>query len=360
VGKEDGKFLLDISINSQLTSPLQSLNEATKYAPPHCLNFDRGPTLKSGRRTASTSSVPEVHVTIQNIAPDGSSFPSSAGPSALSSSSPSATLQHHVAAPKNIAHDGASFPSSAGPSAASSSFAISHHQVAAAPSHPSPPDLAPSAPYTPSVSAPFRSTFANTSALSWGTPIPAARGQNIFPPLSSVMALLASERPGIFWNQLEEFLWEAGVNSSEHILLADPTVLALVGNMGTQQATVLRNYAKRVVLPVLGLQETYQEDENVDEQPRITEPTRKRPLDLGESVVYGVYKKPRITDADRIPDTPPYEDDLDVYLVDERDPNFKFDNEAAEMESEEYEEDEEDELYSEDAEGEDDVNDEEH
>jgi len=66
------------------------------------------------------------------------------------------------------------------------------------------------------------------------------------------MTLLASERPGIFWSQLEEFLWEAGVNSSEHILLADPTVLALVGNMGAQQATVLRNYVKCVVLPVLG------------------------------------------------------------------------------------------------------------
>ena len=71
---------------------------------------------------------------------------------------------------------------------------------------------------------------------------------------------------------MEEFLWEAGVNSSEHILLADPTVLALVGNMGAQQATVLHNYAKRVVLPVLGLQGTYQEDVNVDEA-RSTEPT---------------------------------------------------------------------------------------
>ena len=167
------------------------------------------------------------------------------------------------------------------------------------------------------------------------------------------MTLLASERPGIFWSQLEEFLWEAGVNSSEHILLADPTVLALVGNMGAQQATVLRNYAKHVVLPVLGLQGTYQEDVNVDEA-RSTEPTRKRPLDLGESVIYGLYKKPRIDDADRTPTPPPYEDDLDIYLVDEQDPNSKFDNEAAEMEGEEDEEDEEDELYSEDAEGDDD------
>ncbi|KAF8548632.1 hypothetical protein OG21DRAFT_1387956, partial [Imleria badia] len=120
-----------------------SLNEATKFAPPHCLNFDCRPALKSGRRTASTSSIPEVHVTIQNITPDGSS--------------------------------------------------------------------------------------------------------------------LTSARPGLYWNQLEVFLWEAGITSSEHILLADPTVLALVGDMGTRRAIVLRNHAKRLVLPVLGLRGTYQE-----------------------------------------------------------------------------------------------------
>ena len=67
------------------------------------------------------------------------------------------------------------------------------------------------------------------------------------------MALLDSKRPGKYWIQLEGFLREAGVSSSEHILLADPTVLALVGNMGTQKAIVLCNYAKRIVLPVLGL-----------------------------------------------------------------------------------------------------------
>ena len=77
----------------------------------------------------------------------------------------------------------------------------------------------------------------------WGMPIPALNGWNIFPPLSSVIVLLASKHPGNGWNQLEGFLWEVGVNSLEHILLADLTVLALVGNMEVQQATVLRNYA---------------------------------------------------------------------------------------------------------------------
>jgi hypothetical protein len=160
------------------------------------------------------------------------------------------------------------------------------------------------------------------------------------------MALLASEQPGKFWNQLEEFLWEAGVNSSEHILLADPTVLALVGNMGTQQATVLRNYAKRVILPVLGFQGTYQEDEKDDEDPTSAPPTRKRPLDHEESVVYGTYKKPKINNADRTP-SPPYEVDLDIYRVDDGPTEME--------EAGEHSNSEEDELNSEDAESEDDV-----
>jgi len=64
------------------------------------------------------------------------------------------------------------------------------------------------------------------------SPVPALDVQNIFPPLLSVMALLVSKHPGNGWNKLEEFLREAGVNSSEHILLADPTELALIGSMG--------------------------------------------------------------------------------------------------------------------------------
>jgi len=109
------------------------------------------------------------------------------------------------------------------------------------------------------------------------------------------------------------------VNSSEHILLADPTVLALIGNIGSQQATVLRNYVKCIVLPVLGLKGMYQKDENVDENSTV--PTRKQSLDLAESVVYGIYKKSKVQvkEADHTPDTLSYENDLDVYLVDNHD-----------------------------------------
>ena len=247
---------------------LQSLNEATKYAPPHCLNFDCGPTLKSGRRTPSASSVPEVHVTIQNIAPDGSFLPSSATLPVVSSSA-SGVADHHVATLQSVSSELTSTPTAL----------PSMYQ-----------------PSNPSISAPSQPTHVDPSVLSWGTPIAAISGKNIFPPLSSVIALLALERPGPGWIQFGELLWEAGVTSSEHILLADPTVLALVGNMGQQQATVLRNYATRVVLPVLGLQGSYQEDENVNEDTTSAPPTRKRALDLGESVVRGLFKKPKFDD----------------------------------------------------------------
>ena len=56
-------------------------------------------------------------------------------------------------------------------------------------------------PVTPSQSS------ANSSALSWGTPVPALQGQNNFPPLSAVIALLVSERPGVQWNLVMCWLW---------------------------------------------------------------------------------------------------------------------------------------------------------
>lgn len=158
------------------------------------------------------------------------------------------------------------------------------------------------------------------------------------------MALLDSERPGQYWNQLEGFLREAGVSSSEHILLADPTVLALVGNMGTQKAIVLRNYAKRIVLPVLGLRGTYQEDEKEDEDPTSISLTRKRPLDLGESIVQSFYKKPKIE-----PMTPPKplsEKDLDTYLLigDQDLPKYEFLTDFVEI-TDEGDEDSEEEKF---------------
>src|SRR3981189_2668372 len=46
----------------------QSLGQATIYSPPHCLNFDHGPMKK--QCVSSSGSIPKVHVTIQNVAPN--------------------------------------------------------------------------------------------------------------------------------------------------------------------------------------------------------------------------------------------------------------------------------------------------
>ncbi len=51
---------------------------------------------------------------------------------------------------------------------------------------------------------------------------------------------------------------------------------------------MLCNYVKRIVLPVLRLNGTYQEDENVEEKDPTSAPsTHKQALDLGESVIPG-------------------------------------------------------------------------
>lgn len=208
-----------------------------------------------------------MHVTIQNIAPDSAALTPPIGPvsstSTVSLSSSSAIPQHPPASLSDFA-----FP----PVSYQPSFAQSI-----------------SIPQTSNSEAP--ESRVEWPAISWGTPIPALQGQNVFPPLSSVIALLDSERPGKYWNQLDIFLREAGIYSSEHILLADATVLALVGNMGTRQATILRNYAKRVVLPVLRLKYTYQEEEDENQDMATVAQTGKQRLDLGESIVHSLYKK---------------------------------------------------------------------
>ena len=49
--------------------------------------------------------------------------------------------------------------------------------------------------------------------------------------------------------------------TSEQILLVPEDVLSIIGIMGVARARILHNYAKRVVLPVLGLSGTHEEPE---------------------------------------------------------------------------------------------------
>ena len=69
------------------------------------------------------------------------------------------------------------------------------------------------------------------------------------------------DKPGKGFDGLLYALLEAGMVTSEQILLVPEDILSVIGIMGVACARILRNYAKRVVLPVLGLSGTYEEPE---------------------------------------------------------------------------------------------------
>jgi hypothetical protein len=56
-------------------------------------------------------------------------------------------------------------------------------------------------------------------------------------------------------------LLEAGITTSEQLLLLPEDVVSVIGDMGQARARILRNYAKRIVLPVLGLRGNYEDPE---------------------------------------------------------------------------------------------------
>jgi hypothetical protein len=183
------------------------MGQASVYNPPHCLNFDHGPAPKRKRHShfPSTTSalVPEVHVTIQNIAPE----PTEAS---LSTDPPSTALLPTVE------------PSSQGPNSESLEEIV-----------------------TPS----------------------------LFPPVSDVIKLAEEEKPGKGFRQIMDDLLDAGLLSSDHILLLEEGALAAIGYMGLPHARALRNFAKRLVLPVLGLRGNYL-------QPELGELPNVRPTDV--------------------------------------------------------------------------------
>lgn len=77
-------------------------------------------------------------------------------------------------------------------------------------------------------------------------------------PSSSITCPTAS---GKGFDRLLYAMLEAGMVTSEQILLVPEDVLSVIGVMGQARARILRNYAKRVVLPMLGLVGKYEEPE---------------------------------------------------------------------------------------------------
>ncbi|KAF8234676.1 hypothetical protein L208DRAFT_1006158, partial [Tricholoma matsutake] len=84
---------------------------------------------------------------------------------------------------------------------------------------------------------------------------------SLFPPVSDVIKMIEFDKPGKGFDRLLYVMLEAGMVTSEQILLVPEDVLSVIGVMGQARARILRNYAKRVVLPMLGLVGKYEEPE---------------------------------------------------------------------------------------------------
>lgn len=76
-----------------------------------------------------------------------------------------------------------------------------------------------------------------------------------------LLELINAERPELRLAELETPLLDAGVVLSSQVILLPEDVLSVIGNMGQRRARILRNYAKRTVLPLLGLVNSYEEPE---------------------------------------------------------------------------------------------------
>ena len=81
--------------------------------------------------------------------------------------------------------------------------------------------------------------------------------------MSELIALLVINRPGENFGELQDILLDAGIVTSEQVLLLPEDVLSVIGYMGQAQARTLRNYARRIVLPIMGLRGNYEEPEIV-------------------------------------------------------------------------------------------------
>ncbi|KAG1851556.1 hypothetical protein C8R48DRAFT_612642 [Suillus tomentosus] len=82
-----------------------------------------------------------------------------------------------------------------------------------------------------------------------------------YPKIGVLLVLIDAEKPELRIRELETSLLDAGVVLSSQVMLLPEDVLSVIGDMGQKQARILRNYAKRIVLPLLGLISSYEEPE---------------------------------------------------------------------------------------------------
>jgi hypothetical protein len=84
---------------------------------------------------------------------------------------------------------------------------------------------------------------------------------SIFPSTEQLMEMVKPDKPGQGFAELEGALCEAGLVSSDQVLLLPEEVLGVIGDMGVARARILHNYAKHLIFPLLGLRKTYEQPE---------------------------------------------------------------------------------------------------
>ncbi|KAG2140763.1 hypothetical protein BD769DRAFT_1333934, partial [Suillus cothurnatus] len=82
-----------------------------------------------------------------------------------------------------------------------------------------------------------------------------------YPGIGALLGLINIDEPELQFTDLETSLLDAGVVSSSQVILLPEDVLSVIGDMGQKRARVLRNYAKHIILPLLGLINSYEEPE---------------------------------------------------------------------------------------------------
>jgi hypothetical protein len=82
-----------------------------------------------------------------------------------------------------------------------------------------------------------------------------------YPGIGALLGLINIDEPELQFTDLETSLLDAGVVSSSQVILLPEDVLSVIGDMGQKRARVLCNYAKHIILPLLGLINSYEEPE---------------------------------------------------------------------------------------------------
>ncbi|KAG6912840.1 hypothetical protein DXG01_011624, partial [Tephrocybe rancida] len=103
-------------------------------------------------------------------------------------------------------------------------------------------------------------------------PLPLSSGTTIeldelggfhFPAVGVILLKVRAEKPWVKTTKLETALRDAGIASSDQIILLPKEDLEVIGGMGPEAARMLRNYAKRLVFSLLGFTGNYDDPEIV-------------------------------------------------------------------------------------------------